>query len=74
MYGSDEFLWGGLRTRLERMGRVRPRTIRLAAVGQRPEIVHRQLRLRPVQPALGPRLRGLAAGRPSVSRPARARA
>lgn len=74
MYGNDEFLWGGLRTRLERMGRVRPRTIRLAAVGQRREVVQRQLRLGHLEPALGARLRGVAAERPVVSRPARARA
>ncbi|HXV34458.1 MAG TPA: hypothetical protein VD769_10655, partial [Gaiellaceae bacterium] len=60
---GDEFLWGGLRTRLERMGRVRPRTIRQAAVGQRPEWVHAQVRFRPVQPVLRPRAAALAPAR-----------
>lgn len=59
MHMSEDFLWGGLRTRLERMGRVRPRTIRLEASGQRPEIVHRQVRFRPATPALRPRFQAL---------------
>jgi hypothetical protein len=63
---GDEFLWGGLRTRLERMGRVRPRTIGQAAVGQQPEPVHAQVRFRPVQPALRPAGRGAGAGAPLV--------
>jgi hypothetical protein len=62
MHG-DKFLWGGLRTRLERMGRVRPRTIRLEAVGQRPERRHAQVRFRPTQPALRPRVAALAPAR-----------
>jgi hypothetical protein len=51
-----EFLWGGLRTRLERMGRVRPRTIRLEAAGQPPDQRHAQVRVRPAQPLLRPRV------------------
>lgn len=58
MHG-DEFLWGGLRTRLERMGRVRPRTIRLEAAGQRPDPRHAQVRFRPAQPLLRPRVDAL---------------
>jgi hypothetical protein len=57
---EDEFLWSGLRARLERTGRVRPRTIRLEAVGQLPERVHPQVRFRPLQPALRPRASALA--------------
>jgi hypothetical protein len=62
MHG-DEFLWGGLRTRLERMGRVRPRTIRLEAVGQRSERNHSQVRFRPAQPLLRPRVQALQPAR-----------
>lgn len=63
MHSSEEFLWGGLRTRLERTGRVRPRTIRLEAFGQRPEFVHAQVRFRPVAPALRPRFETLQTAR-----------
>lgn len=58
MHG-DEFLWGGLGTRLERMGRVRPRTIRLEPTGQRYEQSHAQVRFRPAQPLLRPRVQAL---------------
>ena len=58
MHG-DEFMWGGLRTRLERMGRVRPRTITLEAIAQRPEQRHAQVRFRPAQPLLRPRVDAL---------------
>jgi hypothetical protein len=57
MHTTDEFLWGGLRTRLERMGRVRPRTIWQAADAQRPETASGQGRFRPLQPALRPRVK-----------------
>jgi hypothetical protein len=64
MHAYDEFLWGGLRTRLERTGRLRPRTSSTEAVEQRPERRHAQVsfgsskaRLRPrvaaMQPARG---------------------
>jgi hypothetical protein len=56
----DEFLWGGLRTRLERMGRVRPHTITQAAAGQRAERAHEQVRFRPAQPLLRPRVSAIA--------------
>jgi hypothetical protein len=59
MYEHDEFLWSGLRARLERMGRVRPRTIRLEAVGQLPEHRHPQVRFRPTDPALRPRVQSV---------------
>jgi hypothetical protein len=49
MYGHDEFLWGGLRARMERMGRVRPRTIQPEGVGQRPERRQAQVSFRPAQ-------------------------
>jgi len=52
MHEHDEFLWSGLRTRLERMGRVRPRTIRQEAVGQLPERRHPQVFFQPVKPVL----------------------
>ena len=48
----DEFLWRGLRTRVEGTGRVRPRTIRLEADGQLPEKRHPQVFFHPVRPAL----------------------
>ena len=63
MYEHDEFLWGGLRPRLERIGRVRPRTIRQEAVGQRPEWVHAQVRFRPVQPLLRPKMQAVGSVR-----------
>lgn len=56
MHEHDEFLWSGLRTRLERMGRVRPRTIRLDAVGQLPERQHPQVFFHPVNPVLRPHI------------------
>jgi hypothetical protein len=37
MHDHEEFLWTGLRGRLERTGKVRPRTIRRETVGWRPE-------------------------------------
>jgi hypothetical protein len=50
MYGHDEFLRGGLRERMERMGRVRPRTIQPEADAvQRPERRHAQVSFRPAQ-------------------------
>ena len=52
MDAHDEFLWGGLRTRLEGTGLVRPRTIRLEAYGQLPEKRHPQVFFHPVRPAL----------------------
>ena len=52
MNTHDEFLWGGLRTRLEGTGRVRPRTVRLDSVGQVPDRVHPQVFFHPVRPAL----------------------
>jgi hypothetical protein len=59
MHDHDEFLWQGLRKRLERTGKVRPRTIRQEAVGQRPDWVHPQVRFRPLRPALRPKLQQL---------------
>lgn len=61
MRTREDFLWGGLRARLERSGKVRPRTLHQDVVGQRPEPVHRQVRFRPVRPALRPRLAQLQA-------------
>jgi hypothetical protein len=52
MHASDDFLWGGLRTRLETTGKARPRTIRLEAYGQAPDRVHPQVFFHPVRPAL----------------------
>jgi hypothetical protein len=52
MHASDDFLWGGLRTRLERTGRVRPRTIPLDVHGQVPDKVHPQVFFHPVRPVL----------------------
>jgi hypothetical protein len=63
MHTTDEFLWGGLRTRLERMGRVRPRTIGLVADGRPPETAYGQMRFRPVEPALRPRVEAVGAAR-----------
>jgi hypothetical protein len=40
MHDHEEFLWTGLRGRLERMGKVRSRTIRPEAVGKQPERRH----------------------------------
>lgn len=60
MHSNEDFIWGGLRTRLERTGRVRPRTIRLEAHGQRPEPLLRQLRFREAGPALRTRLEARA--------------
>ena len=37
MRGQEEFLWGGLRTRLERSGAVRPQTVRMTPIVGRPE-------------------------------------
>jgi hypothetical protein len=52
MHEHDEFLWNGLRTRLEGIGRVRPRTIRLDAVGQVPDRRHPEVFFHPVKPVL----------------------
>ena len=52
MHDHEEFLWTGLRTRLEGTGRVRPRTIRLEAFGQLPERTHAQVFFHPVKPVL----------------------
>ena len=40
MHGHDDFLWVGLRARLERTGQVPSHSVRLAAVGKRPERKH----------------------------------
>jgi hypothetical protein len=56
MHATDEFLWGGLRTRLERMGRVRPRASTERATSQPPEKAHGQMRFRALGPALRPRV------------------
>jgi hypothetical protein len=57
MASGEEFLFGGLRARLERRAAIRPRTIPQAVVGQRPEWVHAQVHFeRRVKPALRPRL------------------
>jgi hypothetical protein len=56
MYGTEEFLWGGLRTRLERMGRVRPRTGRSEAGIQRLERMQRQAHPSARGPALRARV------------------
>lgn len=68
MYEHDEFLWRGPRGRMERTGRVRPRTIRLEAYGQLPERVHPQVFFHPVPAALRPRLARLAPLQPARSR------
>jgi hypothetical protein len=52
MHASDDFLWGGLRQRLENTGRVRPRTIRLDVHGQVADKVHSQVYFHQVRPAL----------------------
>ena len=63
MHDHEEFLWNGLRARLERMGKVRPHTIRTEAVSQLP----------------APRLRRVssnsakAAGRHAAAQPVRMR-
>jgi hypothetical protein len=59
METDDQFLWGGLRTRLERTGKVRPRTIRPEAVGQTRDRVLPQVFFKPAQPALGKHLRAV---------------
>lgn len=65
MYETEEFLWGGLRNRLERIGRVRPRTVGLEDGVQRPAPVRPQTRVSPVRPAIGTRMQtvGSAQGR-----------
>jgi hypothetical protein len=60
METDDQFLWGGLRTRLERTGKVRPQTIRLEAVGRARDRVLPQVFFKPAQPALGQHLRAAA--------------
>ena len=65
MYDHEEFLWTGLRGRLERMGKVRPRTIRPDAVGQLPERTHPQVFFHAARPALREQIR--------AAQPARAR-
>jgi hypothetical protein len=44
MYGTEEFLWSGLRGRLERTGRVRPRTGASPAGMRQLERIQRQAR------------------------------
>jgi hypothetical protein len=57
MASSEEFLFGGLRARLERRAAIRPRTIPQVVVGQQPEWVHAQVHFnRQVRPALRPRV------------------
>jgi hypothetical protein len=63
MHDHEEFLWTGLRARLERMGKVRPHTIRTEAVGQKPK---RRLREAPSNSAK-------AAGRHAATQPVRMR-
>ena len=65
MYETEEFLWGGLRHRLERIARVRPRTVGSEDGVQRPAPVRPQTRVSPVRPALGTRMQtvGSAQGR-----------
>jgi hypothetical protein len=54
---SEEFLFGGLRVRLERRAAIRPRTIPQVVAGQRPEWVHAQVHFnRAPRPALRPRV------------------
>ena len=52
MHEHEEFLWTGLRTRLEGVGKVRPQTIRLEAVGQLPDRRHPEVFFQPIRPAL----------------------
>lgn len=52
MHDHDEFLWTGLRTRLDRLGRMRPRALRLETVDQAPETRHPQVSFQPLRPAL----------------------
>ena len=65
MYETEEFLWGGLRNRLERIGRVRPRTVGLEDGVQRQAPVRPQTSVSPVRPATGTRVQtvGSAQGR-----------
>jgi hypothetical protein len=65
MYETEEFLWGGLRNRLERNGRLRPRTVGSEDGVQRPAPVRREARISPVRPAMGTRMQtvGSAQGR-----------
>ena len=65
MYETEEFLWGGLRNRLERIGRVRPRTVGSEDGVQRQAPVRPQTRVSPVRPAMGTRMHtvGSAQGR-----------
>lgn len=63
MHG-DEFLWEGLRTRLERMGRIRPRTGTTEATRPRADRVQARARFHPAQPALRSRVPTTLAGRP----------
>jgi len=63
MHG-DEFLWGGLRTRLERTGRIRPRTGTTEAIRPRADRVQAEARFHPTQPALRSRVPATLAGRP----------
>lgn len=67
MHEHEEFLWTGLRTRLEGMGRARPRMIRLEADGQSPDR-HPEGFFHPVRPALrGPHPGGPAGTHPLIS-------
>jgi hypothetical protein len=56
MASGEEFLFGGLRSRLERRASIRPRTIPQAAVGQRPDWIHAQVHFSRVKPVLRPRV------------------
>jgi hypothetical protein len=59
MASGEEFLFGGLRARLERSAAIRPRTIPQAVVGQRPAWVHAQVSFsRGSKPVLRPRVVG----------------
>jgi hypothetical protein len=57
MASGEEFLFGGLRARLERRASIRPRTIPQAVVGERPDWIHAQVHFnRRPKPALRPRV------------------
>jgi hypothetical protein len=60
MHDHEEFLWTGLRARLERMGKVRPQTIRTEAVGQRPKRRHQEVPSNSAKAALRHELRAAA--------------
>jgi hypothetical protein len=56
MASGEEFLFGGLRARLERRASIRPRTIPQVVVGQRPDWIHAQVHFSRVKPVLRPRV------------------